>query len=269
MSLAAQIAVQVDRLVLGIYVRVGPRHRERLKEQAADMGIPIIGALPTLDAELMSGPVPYEFVGLRLQYGHVTQGYELVDSLTSLGLLEQTDGQIVATERIKPFLTALIDARDDTAIWLVGDHPELVDRLNATCQRVSVNAPGELLDYSRHVIEPEHPSARLLHRLMKVRYVRHQCHMDAWRAAGLEADHMPAFTALWNGDDVEPSPELDVLIERGLATAGPALTDDGREMRDRIESETNTCAQAVFDRFLTTDEQSAFLSDLQSLQLPD
>lgn len=269
MSTAAAIAIETDRLVTGTRSRIAPRHGERLTAMAAEIGIPQIGALPAIDEELLSGPMPYAFIGLRLQYSGPEVAYAQVDDLVAIGLLERDGAMVVATDTIKPLLAALSAARDETMIWSFGTEMELIERLSDACRRVTVDAPGELLDLSRHVTEPEHPSARLGHRLMKVRYVRHQCHMDVWRSAGFEAAHMPPFTALWRGREIEPSTDLDLLIERGLAADATALTEEGRSLRDQIERDTNERAQAVFDRVLTAQEQAAFVADLRALELVD
>ena len=85
--------------------------------------------------------------------------------------------------------------------------------------------------------------------------LRDDCHLQAWMDAGLTAPVLDVLTRLWRGEAATPS-ELAVLItgqretEIGAAIAelrsgglvegdGLALTPQGSEVRERIESETN------------------------------
>jgi hypothetical protein len=185
--------------------------------------------------------------------------------MAELGLVEVPDDQIHATD----LLRALMDARGETAIAAFGDQNDTIDEVLDTCQILSIDAEGALLDYTRHVPEPGHRGARLLHRLMKVRYVRHHCHMVAWESAGLLPTEMPPLTSLWNGETTDPSEALSLLVNKGLATSPPdsTLTDTGRDVRDKIELDTNTGTQAAFDAAATTQTQNRFLAALASLEL--
>lgn len=85
--------------------------------------------------------------------------------------------------------------------------------------------------------------------------VRDDCHVQAWMDAGLTAPVLDVLTRLWHGEGATPS-ELAAVIpgqreseigaalaelgSRGLIERGaPALTAHGREVRERIESETD------------------------------
>ena len=59
MNTAAEIAVEVDRLVLGTYRNIGKLHHDHLMELATGVGLSRIGELSILDAELAAGSIPY------------------------------------------------------------------------------------------------------------------------------------------------------------------------------------------------------------------
>lgn len=270
MSHAAQAGEAVDQLFFALNGRIGPRHRDRIGVIAEQIGVPSFGLLPAVGAELLAGPMPVSFVDDRLQYGPFDEmTHELLRDMSDRGFVEITEGYVTANPPLIPLLEALLDARDETAIWSLAGNDDLVERLNDACHALTVDASGTLLNYTRHVPEPDHPSARLLCRLMKVRYIRHECHMIAWRSAGFEPKQMPTFTKLWNGEPVDDDNAISSLVAAGLATDEPALTDHGQAVRDRIEDETNTCAQAAFDARLDRDAQATFIADLRSMQLAD
>ncbi len=104
--------------------------------------------------------------------------------------------------------------------------------------------------------EPSSPLARLDAAIFGLWQVRDDCHMQAWRDAGMTGPAMHLFTGIWNkeattDDDLvakvgSQRPEdvragLQQLRGSGLLTAGPelALTEKGRAERQRIEAATD------------------------------
>ncbi len=104
--------------------------------------------------------------------------------------------------------------------------------------------------------EPSSPLARLDAAIFGLWQVRDDCHMQAWRDAGMSGPAMHLFTGIWNkeattDDDLvakvgSQRPEdvragLQQLRGSGLLTAGPelALTEKGRAERQRIEAATD------------------------------
>jgi hypothetical protein len=104
--------------------------------------------------------------------------------------------------------------------------------------------------------EPSSPLARLDAAIYGLWQVRDDCHMQAWRDAGLTGPAMHLFTAIWHKEAATDDelaakittqrPEdvragLAQLRSSGLVSTGPslALTDAGLAMRERIEAGTD------------------------------
>ena len=104
--------------------------------------------------------------------------------------------------------------------------------------------------------EPSSAMARLDAAIYGLWQFRDDCHMQAWRDAGLEGPAMPLLTAAWQkeaatDDELVPKigaqrPEdvragLEKLRGIGLLTSGPklALTEDGKRRRERVEAATD------------------------------
>jgi len=104
--------------------------------------------------------------------------------------------------------------------------------------------------------EPSSAMARLDAAIYGLWQVRDDCHMQAWRDAGLTGPAMHLLTAIWHKeasrddelitkvttqrpDDVRAG--LEGLRVDHLLTAGPelALTEKGRALRERIEADTD------------------------------
>ncbi|HLZ48798.1 MAG TPA: hypothetical protein VKR80_09140 [Candidatus Limnocylindria bacterium] len=104
--------------------------------------------------------------------------------------------------------------------------------------------------------EPSSAMARLDAAIYGLWQFRDDCHVQAWRDAGLEGPAMPLLTAAWQkeaatDDGLVPKigaqrPEdvragLRKLRGIGLLTPGPelALTEEGRRRRERVEAATD------------------------------
>jgi len=104
--------------------------------------------------------------------------------------------------------------------------------------------------------EPSSAMARLDAAIYGLWQIRDDCHVQAWRDAGLTGPALDVLTRIWKGEaateaelvakittqrpeDVRAS--LEQLRAAGLLTAGPelALTATGTATRDRIEAETD------------------------------
>jgi hypothetical protein len=90
------------------------------------------------------------------------------------------------------------------------------------------------------------PAARLFDRLVTLRYVRQQDHVEAWRAAGLTAASMKVFTPLWLGETPPEEPDAFAQLEAGGLVANGELTGTGRAVREQIETDTNRRAASTW-----------------------
>ena len=104
--------------------------------------------------------------------------------------------------------------------------------------------------------EPSSPMARLDAAIYGLWQVRDDCHMQAWRDAGLTGPATHLLTAIWHKEastedelvskTTNQRPEdvragLEQLRSSGLVSAGPdlALTAAGTALRERIEADTD------------------------------
>jgi hypothetical protein len=101
-------------------------------------------------------------------------------------------------------------------------------------------------EYVQHVA-PDPPDATpahaLLSRLTTLRYLRADAHAAAWSTRGLDAAQVGVLTALWRAAAADHDGDiLEQLLRRGLVARDGArwyLTDEGRAVRDTIESDTD------------------------------
>lgn len=265
-EVAERVAPDVDRLVFALNGRVGPRHGAALMEIADTIGLSSLAMLPHFEDWLLAGTLTRELATLRLRYLPPSDVLERLDELRSLGLVDEREGVLSATERLRPLLEALLAARASVGADLWTGHEQAIAAVVHIGRQV-VDAAG-----SDHVVavshrslpDPVHPYLRLEHRLFTLRYIRQHDHAAAWTQHDLSADVMGAFTTLWSGGPVERGSALDVLIERGLAASEQALTVEGRQLRDEIEAETNRRNGVVFAG-LAEAETRALLEALQVL----
>ncbi|TQJ10573.1 SCO6745 family protein [Lapillicoccus jejuensis] len=105
---------------------------------------------------------------------------------------------------------------------------------------------------------PDEPWARLWRATSRLRELRGDSHLAALVGEGVDGIQANVLTELWVGWDLLSytgsrawDPELMAsavagLEQRGLVADG-ALTDAGRELRDRLEAETDRAVQPVID----------------------
>jgi DNA-binding MarR family transcriptional regulator len=264
MSTARVAAPEIDRLVLSVHAAVAPRHGDRLRALAAEVGLDGVSPLPNNVAPFLRAGVLTEHVAtLRMRYADPAMVTGHLAGLVEKGLAERDGDAYVATDRMVPLLDAIAAAQASVASSAWGPHPELVATVSDHAVRVGAAAPADhvVAVAHRQIVEPDDPAARLLRRLTTLRYVRQHDHAAAWLGRHLTAVEMPVLTALWHDEDVDDDrPGLASLVERGYAERGPAsVTARGRRVREAVEDDTNAFAQRSFD--VLGDEAAAELVD--------
>jgi hypothetical protein len=101
-----------------------------------------------------------------------------------------------------------------------------------------------------------HPMIALENAVFGLWNARDDCHMAAWRQAGLDGPTLDALTRIWRGEaasdedlaakltsqrPADVAAELTRLRHDGLVVAGdpPRTTENGAKARQRIEEETD------------------------------
>ena len=260
---SAEVAAEIDRLVLGVNERVDDT---RLVEAAGDRVVDWM-VLNQLGDFLLGGVLTEQIATSRSPYRPREFVRSRVHALQELGLVEHRGKALAAADELRPLIEATQAARGDAAASTWRGHEDDVEQASETAQQLSALASDDHVVAAAHraLPAPEDPYLRLHTRLVTLRYIRQQDHVDAWHAQGLTAPEIVVMTTLWNGEDVAPGEDLEQLVARGLATDDPpALTDAGRTMRDQIEVDTNERSQAIFDA-LGEDETAEFLAVLRRL----
>ena len=259
MTTAAQAAPEIDRLVWSVSRAVGPVHGARLSELARERGLDSTVLLLPFADFLSHGNLTKEVATLRMRYLPPEQVHERLDELERAGFIRATGPGLVATEAMRPLLDALLAAEAEIAASRWVGHEAEVTAAGDLAREVGHAASDEHVVAVAHrgLPEPADPYLLLHHRLVTLRYVRQHDHAQAWGSENLTPAVVAVMTRLWEGDVVDASADgLAPLVERGYATDDPpALTSDGRMVRDAIEVETDHRAQITFD---VLDEQAGY-----------
>jgi hypothetical protein len=262
----ARIAIQIDRLVLGINRQVGPRHGRVLDAIAAELGLDSLKLIPHFADFLLSGPLPVDVAEARLPYAPPGTVREGLARFAELGLVTESAASVAATDRFRPLLVASVAAREDVVrrTWTMLPTAEIEESIVRVVD--AVPASYTVAAAHRDLTPPSSPALRFFDRLVTLRYVRQHDHVEAWRAAGLSAGEMQVLTALWFQETMPDRPEALAQVEaRGLTEAGE-LTGQGRSMREQIEVDTNRRAGSAW-AVLDVAEREMVIEALS--QMPD
>lgn len=267
MTFAARIAPEIDRLVLAVNTASGEASRPRIAELTARIGLDSPALLKHYAEFLLADGISEELMVIRLPYQPAEAVRERVATWKRLDLVvDGGGGSLQATDPLVPLLEQILAERREIATGLWSRHDVLDDAL-AGAGEVIAGLPEHfrLAVAHRRVPDPDDPCLRLHHRLTTLRYVRAQSHVEAWRGRGLERQEILALTSLWHGKVPDDGPVLAELAERGLVDlSAPALTEEGTQLREAIEEDTNRATEPVFAK-LTATQQQVFAEALTDL----
>lgn len=267
MDLAANIAPEVDRLVFAIGPAIPDDERARLKHEMDNLGLDSLGYLPNFAEFFRGSGITTALAQTRMRYVPPDDIETWLTTLSEDGLIASDGGFWQATDRADPLLAGLTNAQTAAATALWSDHSETVDEINRCAAYVISQTTGDHLVAALHrsLDVPDNPFLALFHRMVTMRYIRQHDHAAAWEAEGLTAAQMVVMTELWHGGTVDEGSEgLSSLVEAGLATLPPGLTDEGRRLREAIEADTNVRNQDDIAVLGTTTQQE-FLANLKSV----
>jgi hypothetical protein len=257
-EIAAEAAREIDRLVLSVNRRVGPKHGSRLVELARERGLEALELLPHFGDFLLAGRLTRDLATLRMRYWPPERVLARLDELEEKQLIRGGDSGLVATSTLRPLLEALLAAQADVAAEAWSEHQDDVATATPLARELAAAASDDYVVAVVHrtMPEPGDPYALLEHRLVTLRYIRQHDHATAWLSRRLTAPDMVVMTKLWHDQPMEePSEGLARLVALGFAEGDPPrLTTTGRQVREAIEDETNRRAQQMFD---VLDQQAA------------
>jgi hypothetical protein len=250
-GIAREAAPEIDRLVLSVNRRVGPKHGTRLGELARERGLETLELLPHFGDFLLAGRLTRDLAILRMRYWPPERVLARLDELEEKQLIRQGDSGLVATSTLRPLLEALLMAQADVAAEAWGGHHDDVGTAAQMAREIGAAASDDHVVAVAHraLPPPADPYLLLEHRLVTLRFIRQHDHAMAWLARGLTAPDMVIMTKLWQNNPLgEPSDGLTRLIELGFVGGNPPrLTAAGGEVREAIEADTNEKAQQTFD----------------------
>ncbi len=262
----ARIAPQIDRLVLGINRQVGPRHGRVLDAIVTELGLDSLKLIPHFADFLLAGPLPLRIAEARLPYAAPQTVRDRFEGFVELGLVIESADAFEATARFRPLLVALVAAREDVVdrTWTTVPVETIEGLIAGVIGAIPESYPVAVAH--RGLTPSSWPAARLFDRLVTLRYVRQQDHVEAWRQAGLTAGEMTVLTPLWLQEMTPDEPDAFARLEtRGLVAAGE-LTGMGRSVRDQIEIDTNRRAASTWS-VLEGDDRDRLIELLS--QMPD
>jgi hypothetical protein len=249
MTFAAQIAPEIDRLVLAVNQGTGARIRAVAGEMAQDLGLERPGVLKHFAEFLLEATLDEAIAVTRLPYTPPTQTVAEIDAWRRLGLVDGPPEAMVANESLAPLLREMLATKRDVAGFLWGSHPGVVDEASEIAARVVDGISDEYAVAIAHraVPIPDDRYDRLHRRLTTIRYARAWAHASAWRSQGFDIEGIKTLTALWHGEGAASPQAAAKLAEDGLVTEEPSgLTVAGTAMREAIERQTNANVEPVF-----------------------
>ncbi len=247
-DVAAEIAVEVDRLVIGVHRRVMTTHRGRIDEVLVPLAVARPGHVYDLAEFLAAGRSTDTVVRRRFVYDA-----ELAASgdLAAVVGRRHPAGSDVPSAPLMRAAEALLIVRAEAADELWGTRARATIDGAATALAA---ADGELTTAFRSLALPDTPAARLHHLLTGLRYARLDAHVAAWAGAGLSAAEIVALSSAVRGDSApgrsQPADDAGVqgVRTRGWLTADGAATVAGIEARAAIEARTNEVCGGFFDQ---------------------
>ncbi len=257
-STTAEIAHELDRLVVGFQNVALPRWRASMQE----IGDPLPGFLAPVTGHLaevfFEGGWRPELTRLRHRYLD-----DVVIDGTNAKLAREPwlddDGKPVGVFR--EALLGNLRTRADLAAETWGASGFEVARDGAAQSFRAASTP--LVALYQPVPLPDDPAQELHHLLTYARYVRTDAHAAAWEEVGLTGFDMVALEESERGKafTVDPAP----LVERGWLDGQGVMTAAGREGRAAIEERTNELHRGPLQ---AVEDPIGFRDALRSLATP-
>jgi hypothetical protein len=257
-------APEIDRLVLAVNRGIG----EGNAALARAAGLEGPGLIKHYADWLLTVGLQREVAVARLPYARAGAVDAWIDELIEAGLIEQRDGRLFAADGLVPLATAILDVRSKAANAFWRDQGEPMEAAITGARQIADAAPGQFVVGVAHreVPEPDDRALALHQRLVTLRYLRSQCHVEAWTEAGLAANEIVSMTALWHHDRTAGIPGS--LVQRGFVY-GTELTEEGDLIRGEIEYVTNQRTQQLFDALADPEGFVAALKALPSVDEDD
>lgn len=245
MTFEADIAPVVDRLVLAVNTATRAEAHDAFEAIRAEEGIES-PELPGHYAEfLLAGRLTEQLAVARLHYMDPDRISTTLATWAARGLTIADGERLAAAPGLARLASTILDTRRTVATRLWDGHLPEVERAIGVISPMLGHLPTRYLLASEHaaLTPPADPFQRLHQHLTTMRYVRSQCHAEAWRARGMHRDEIAAMTRAWHEGRLE----------------GEDLA-----LRLDIEADTNTCNAAEFEP-LDTVARSDLLAALTAL----
>jgi hypothetical protein len=253
-SPTADIAREVDRLVIGVHRAVMSLHRSQLREMVETLGVKSPGYFYDLAEFWAVGPCTIEIARRRFRYQPTNAAETLIGGLHDRRLID---------DELRPS-RPLIEASSRILLWRAQAAAKLWGTDLATAQRGAAEAlphgSGPMVEAFRLLPVPAPAAHRLHHLLTGLRYARMDAHIASWEAVGLSAAEIAALSSAVASEPVSPAPAS--LVAKGWLTTHGSATAEGHAARSSIEAATNSHCDPMFD---TVTDGQEWLAALRSL----
>jgi len=259
----SELAVEIDRLVIGVHRAVMSRHRSRIGDLAETLGVASPGYFYDLAEFLAAGACTVDIARRRFRYDPDDNAGALVADLADRHLLDE---QCRPADSILDATATILRLRADVAADLWGT--DLAAATSGAARALEL-ASGTLVEAFRTLPEPSHAAHRLHHLLTGLRYARFDAHIEAWEEVGLTAAEIVALSSAVVSAQVSASASASAparLVARGWLTVDGSKTVAGRAARSAIEAGTDSRGDALFG---TDIDRQSLLASIRSLPADD
>lgn len=235
--------------------------------------------------EIYPEPMTVKRTQVRNPY---TKPEALADNIANLKSHNLLNAEGIITERAFNAYQGLVDVQEQVARDITPEDTEALDTVNAYLKQIhdaalTMDAPC-LADSSKRDLH-ENPVHRLYDLISSLAAFRDDAHLQAWKPLQMNGQIYEAFSLIWDGtakdagslfearsgrgyEESDWQAALEQLIEKDwLVKEGDtyAVSDEGKRIRDEIETKTDEFFYAAFDN-LNAENLKELINLLQDVQ---
>lgn len=268
--IAAELAIEIDRLALCIHQPTG--RRPDLRAGLDPLGLPRISIVVVAARFLAAGRLLFADLASVSRYDAEADLRKILDSHVRRGLLVDDGGDVFTPSPAFQSAASLVlrlQGEEADRLWSTTSSLPRVAALAGAHVDAALDSALPLDAFRRqtgvHDTVPGSDAGQLLAHVTELRYLRSDVHARCLADEGLSGPSARRLHRLWRGFEVDG--EIDrSLIGSGLVAAGttPGLTARGAETRARVERATNDLFSSVFAS-LDDDASSELLTGMRTL----
>ncbi len=272
---------------------IGPKMQDMMEEAGLGgvQGLFLVLQATTLNDNTLS----IEHIALRNPYSASARLEEMLSGLVEHGLLTEADGKYTATQKAHDGVDKLLAIQRKRLVELEGYTDVDFDVVNQSLKQVVDSALAttefdvtNLKNAQRRGIPDDLPkSEKYVRYASYLNALRDDAHLSTWRKHDISGRDWETFTFIWNGEHTSAEAlaeqldfrghgaegyqeALDALVARGWIEAGDeaghyVTTNKGKELRDKVETKTNTYFYSVW-KVLSDDQLQQLHTKLTTIR---